>query len=117
MVKIVSKSVEETPAAGGNKLRLLAHPAKTGNIYCQASLLRILPKHEFPSHFHPDSEDVIYILKGKATFTVGEEEFDVEQGDVIVISEGIVHSAINYSDEDVEMLVFQAPLPRFEFIK
>ena len=117
MVKIVSKDIEEIPAAGDNKLRLLAHPTKTGNMYCQASLLRILPKHKFPGHFHPNSEDVIYILKGKATFNVGEEKFDVEQGDVVIVPEGVVHSAVNRSDDDVEMLVFQAPIPKFEFVQ
>lgn len=116
LTRIVVDEVEETTAAGDNRLRLLVHPAKIGNKHCQLTLLRILPGHEFPRHLHSNSDDVIYILRGRATFTVGKEKFEVGPGDIIVASEGVPHSAVNLAAEDVEMLVFQAPLPQFRFL-
>lgn len=117
MAKIIASKVEETPAAGENRLRLLVHPEKTGNKHCQAALLRILPGHKFPSHLHPSSDDVIYILRGRAIFKIGEEEVEVSAGELVVAPEGVPHSAVNPTGEDVEMLVFQAPLPKFEFLE
>lgn len=117
MAKITASKVEETPAAGENRLRLLAHPERTGNKHCQVALLRILPGHKFPSHRHPGSDDVIYILRGRTTFKIGEEEMEVSAGELVVAPEGVPHSAVNSTNEDVEMLVFQAPLPKFEFLE
>lgn len=116
LTKVVVDEVEETTAAGDNRLRLLVHQAKTGNKHCQLTLLRILPGHEFPRHLHPNSDDVIYILKGRATFKVGQEKFEVGPGDIVIAPEGVPHSAVNFAAEDVEMLVFQAPLPQFKFL-
>jgi len=117
MTKITASNVEETPAAGENWLRLLAHPERTGNKYCQVALLRILPGHKFPNHLHPSSDDVIYILRGRAILKIGGEEMEVSAGELVVAPEGVPHSAFNPTDEDVEMLVFQAPLPKFEFLE
>jgi quercetin dioxygenase-like cupin family protein len=117
VVKVVAGEVEETPAAGDNRLRLLAHPERTGNKHCQAVLLRILPGHKFPKHKHPDSDDVIYILKGRVSFSVGEEKVELGPGELVVVPERVPHSAVNSTDEDVEALVFQAPVPKFEFLE
>jgi quercetin dioxygenase-like cupin family protein len=115
--KIIAAEVEETTAPGGNRLRLLAHPERTGNKYCQVALLRIPPGHKFPKHLHPSSDDVIYVLKGRATFTVGGERMELSAGELVVIPEGVPHSALNPASEDAEMLVFQSPMPKFEFLE
>lgn len=117
MPKVVVSKVGETQAAGDNRTRLLANPERTGNKYCQVGLLRILPGHKFPMHKHPDSEDVIYIMKGRADFTVGEEKFELGPGELIVIPEHVPHFAVNPTNEDVEMFVFQAPMPKYEFLE
>ena len=111
------RKLREEPAFGGNLMRLLAHPERTGNKRCQATLLRILPGHRFPKHEHPDSDDVIYVLKGKVKFWVGEKEMELEAGDVLVVPERVPHAAHNSTAEDVELLVFQAPVPKFKLLE
>jgi len=116
-MKLTARKLREEPALGENLMRLLAHPERTGNKHCQAVLLRILPGHRFPKHEHPDSDDVIYVLRGKVKFWVGEEAGEAEAGDVLIVPEGVAHSVLNSTSEDVELLVFQAPVPKFKLLE
>ena len=45
-----------------------------------------------------------YVLRGKATITIGEETHHVEAGDVVFIPEGAVHSYQNTGREQFEFL-------------
>ncbi len=45
-----------------------------------------------------------YVLRGKATITIGEETYHVKAGDVVFIPEGAVHSYENTGAEPFEFL-------------
>ncbi len=45
-----------------------------------------------------------YVLSGCATVTIGDETFQVNAGDVLLIPEGAVHSYENTGDEPFEFL-------------
>jgi quercetin dioxygenase-like cupin family protein len=45
-----------------------------------------------------------YVLKGRATITIGDETHEVEAGDVVFIPEGTVHSYRNSGEELFEFL-------------
>jgi mannose-6-phosphate isomerase-like protein (cupin superfamily) len=42
---------------------------------------------------------------------------ELSAGELVVIPEGVPHSALNPASEDAEMLVFQSPMPKFEFLE
>jgi quercetin dioxygenase-like cupin family protein len=42
-------------------------------------------------HSHPTMYENYYVLEGRAVYRVGEEEFEVEPGDMIVVPPGAVH--------------------------
>ncbi len=44
-----------------------------------------------PPHVHREREEAFYILAGAFTFTLGNEEFEVEAGSLIVIPRGTRH--------------------------
>lgn len=59
-------------------------------------------------HHHGDSETAIYMLRGTATFFVGEglrERIDVSAGDFFFIPPNCVHVESNLTDEDAELIV------------
>jgi len=56
-------------------------------------------------HTHPEAEEVMYILSGRAMGGVGEEEFEWKKGDTIWVPRGAVHWAYNPFDEPMEMLI------------
>ena len=63
------------------------------------------PKTSFhKKHTHQDAEEVIYILSGKAIGGVGQEEFEMNQGDTIWVPRGEVHWTYNPFDKPLEMI-------------
>jgi quercetin dioxygenase-like cupin family protein len=45
-----------------------------------------------------------YVIRCKATITIGEETFQVKSGDVVFIPEGAIHSYQNIGEEPFEFL-------------
>ncbi len=54
------------------------------------SFFEIGPGVHFPVHSHPN-EQVMVVLEGSATFTIGERGFEVKAGDVCVIPPNAAH--------------------------
>ena len=51
-------------------------------------------KWSMESHKHKDFEEYWFVVKGKAKFIVGDEEVDVEEGDLVITPRGVCHKAI-----------------------
>ena len=45
-----------------------------------------------------------YVLRGRARIGIGKEEYEVKQGDVVFIPEGVAHFYKNIGDEPFEFL-------------
>jgi quercetin dioxygenase-like cupin family protein len=64
------------------------------------------PGHEPRPHTHPH-EQIVYIVSGQGTFTVGDETVDVRQGDMLVVPSGVLHYAVAGGPEPmVDLSVF-----------
>ncbi len=81
-----------TPSTGAQKLG--------------CSLYQVPPgKTAFPYHKHFTNEEAIYVLAGKGTMRLDDEEFQVGPGDYIALPpEGPNHQLINSGSEDLEYL-------------
>ena len=58
------------------------------------------PGHEPRPHSHPH-EQIVYLLSGRARFTVGGEEAIIGPGDMLVVPPGVEHWAETIGDEPV----------------
>jgi quercetin dioxygenase-like cupin family protein len=66
----------------------------------------LTPGHEPRPHTHPH-EQIVYIVSGHGTFTVGEETAEVRQGDMLVVPSGVLHYAVAAGDEPmIDLSVF-----------
>ena len=61
--------------------------------------------HSNPRHRHPKSEEVLYLLKGRLSHTLGDETVTMSAGDVITVAPGVFHNAACIGTEDAEMIV------------
>lgn len=52
-----------------------------------------------------------YVLRGRARITIGEESYEVEEGNVVLIPAGVVHSYETVSDEPFEFLCVVPNMP------
>lgn len=52
----------------------------------------IYPTGTTTGHAHDDMEEVYYVAMGKGTMVVGEDEYDIEQGDALYVPPGVFHT-------------------------
>jgi len=64
-------------------------------------LLRLLcfePGQSVAFHEHPEGDEVFYVVRGKAEFTVGEETVSIEEGSFVKAGAGSFHGWNNGSE-------------------
>jgi len=60
-------------------------------------------------HYHPETEEIYYILDGQGEMQIGKEKQTVHEGDAIAIPPGEVHQITNTSDVILRFLCCCAP--------
>jgi len=68
-------------------------------------LVFINPGEQNPVHYHPNCEELLYVISGECDHRFGDESFHMEAGDTIRIPIGVMHNASNNGWEPVRMLV------------
>jgi quercetin dioxygenase-like cupin family protein len=71
--------------------------------------VRYEPGKRVPRHAHPEAEQVMAILEGEVTMTVGDETRTLRAGDVVVVNRGVEHELV--SEPGVEFFEALAPVP------
>jgi quercetin dioxygenase-like cupin family protein len=70
----------------------------------------IYPGQGHAPHQHPGEEEVIYVISGKGSQTVGDgEAFDIAEGDAIYIPRDAVHSTYNTTWSPLRLVVVYTP--------
>ena len=52
-------------------------------------------------HYHEGQEEVYFFMYGKGMMIVGEEKFDVQSGDIVLIPDGLFHKVFNTGESDL----------------
>jgi quercetin dioxygenase-like cupin family protein len=71
--------------------------------------VRYEPGKRVLRHAHPEAEQVMAIIDGEVTMTVGDETRTLRAGDVAVVNRGIEHELV--SEPGVEFFEALAPVP------
>ena len=66
-------------------------------------------RHVAELHIHPDAEELVVIIRGVGTATIGEETHDVSQEDVLYIPPGTEHEVSNTGDGLLGVLFINIP--------
>jgi mannose-6-phosphate isomerase-like protein (cupin superfamily) len=93
----------------GSEIReLLAH---RNSCIRQQSLAeaRVAPGLSTTPHYHPQTEEIYYILDGTGQMRLGDEERSVGPGDAIAIPPGQVHAITNTGSTTLKFLCCCAP--------
>jgi oxalate decarboxylase/phosphoglucose isomerase-like protein (cupin superfamily) len=104
----------DTLASGWVTLKVLAGPEVSGASHMSAVSLFFAPGQGHARHNHPDSEQLIYMIAGRAEMTI---EFEpgrpqtkvIEAGDLVTIPRGAYHSTFNIGWEPVRILAVYSP--------
>lgn len=105
-------NIEDAPpfiTADGSEIReLLAH---RNSCIRQQSLAeaRLPPGGATTPHYHPQTEEIYYLLEGTARMRIAGEERDLRAGDAIAIPPGQVHQIVNTGAGTLKFLCCCAP--------
>lgn len=68
-------------------------------------LVYILPEHHNPLHYHPNCEELLFVLSGECDHRLNEAVVHVKAGDAIVVPRGVHHNATCTSWEPLRAIV------------
>jgi mannose-6-phosphate isomerase-like protein (cupin superfamily) len=106
------QNIHQVPAfitKDGSEIReLLAH---RNSCITKQSLAeaRLAPGGSTTPHYHPETEEIYYILSGRGLMTIASETVEVGPGDAIAIPPGARHTIANPGHETLVFLCCCAP--------
>src|SRR5438876_4911477 len=62
-----------------------------------------------PFHYHPQMEEILYILSGTAEQWVEHQKRVLGPGDSVYLPAGIVHGTYNIGEQELEFLAILSP--------
>lgn len=113
MTKIAAKDIAPNRRRGGD-LRTLLSPATAGTTSGFMGVLTLEPGEVVTEHYHPYSEEFLYVVNGTITARVDGEPVPLDGGDALHLRANVRHRLENHGDT-AAFLVFQlgplAPRP------
>ena len=88
-------------------IRPLLEPAEPGSAYLGHGTF--LPGAGAPNHRHPESEEILYILSGQGTMTLGGKQIDVSKDMAIRIPAGVEHAFRVTGKKAIELVQVYRP--------
>jgi len=93
---------------GTTKLRIKvskAHGSESMSFLSES----ILPGEGIPVHKHLNEVELIFIHKGSGVYTLGEKQYNVNEGAVVIVPKGVWHGLQNTGKENLEMRFAYTP--------
>lgn len=88
------------------KFRKVLYTAK----HCQLVLMNLKPNEEIGVEVHPDNDQFFRFEKGTGKVIIDGNEYNVNDGDAIIVPSGAEHNVINTSsDEPLKLYTIYAP--------
>lgn len=108
---IINENDVEEVAHPGRFMRWLANEDSLKAKNLSVCVIRVLPGEAVrPAHSHPNSEELIYIIKGEGKVMIEHEVGDVREGSAVLFEQGKVHMLKNTGTVEMKVICFFAPL-------
>jgi len=91
----------------GDKSKNISVKNLNHNTY--ASTFLVWVKDTVAAHKHIEHHELVYILKGKGRFHLGEESFNIKKGDIVFVPKNTFHSVQIKSRKMMQVLSVQTP--------
>jgi len=99
----------------GGELRVLLSPSSAGSTSGFLGALTLAPGEYVSEHYHPYSEEFLYVVRGTATVRLDGEPTTVTPDEAVFIPRDVRHRVENNGDETVHAVFHLGPLaPRPE---
>jgi putative monooxygenase len=112
MSKVVKVSMADAPVSTrlGGTIRAMLTPNSVGAGAGFLGTMTLRPDEYVAAHYHPYSDEFLFVTNGAVVVTVDDEEHHLSRTDAIMVPRHRAHRIENRADEDA-LVVFQiAPL-------
>lgn len=93
-------------------LKWMCSPRETGSERMSCGVVRIKPGKGHDRHNHPNSDEMLYVIRGEAEQTIDDETRTISEGDMLYIPEGVYHGTMNTGWEPLILIaVYNPPGP------
>lgn len=107
---IIHEGDVEEVAHPGRYMRWLSNEDSLKAKNLSVCVIRVLPGESVrPAHSHPNSEELIYIIKGIGKVMIENQVGDVREGSAILFEQGKIHMLKNTGKEEMKVICFFAP--------
>lgn len=90
-------------------LKWLSTPAVTGGERFSAGVVKLDPGKGHERHTHPDSDEILYVLRGEGEQEIADETKEISAGEMVFVPEGVEHGTVNTGWEPLLLLAVYAP--------
>lgn len=77
--------------------------------YTQVVVMNILPNGEIGEEVHPNNDQVLLCIQGEGKVTLGGEESEFKEDDLVLVRAGTEHNFINTGKEDMKIVTTYSP--------
>jgi len=91
----------------GYKKQILADSKKFDADGALVQVVEIKPGHVVESHYHKQTYEFYYVMRGDVAFTINGQTRRLREGDMMMTEPNDVHRVENDSGEDFRVLVFK----------
>ena len=106
------RSVDETPADNrrGGDVRTLLSPKAVGAKGAYMGVATIGPGDWIAEHYHPYSDEFLYVVKGSVIARLDGENHEAREGQAVFIPINCKHRLMNEGSEEAQLVFIAAPL-------
>ncbi|HKS99641.1 MAG TPA: cupin domain-containing protein [Rugosimonospora sp.] len=108
-VKVSAAGVAPNRKRGGD-IRVLLSPKTVGATAGFTGVLTLAPGEYVTEHYHPYSEEFLYVVRGLLVMRINGTEVELAPGDSLMVPIGMRHRAENRGGETVEAVFHLGPL-------
>lgn len=90
-------------------IREIVHPNHSAARNQSLAEAQLAPGVKTQAHFHPQSEEIYFVLQGQAQISLGGDVSTLNVGDAVVIPHGTPHQIRNIGSENLVFLCCCAP--------
>lgn len=104
-VNVVRGSEAPLDTFSWGSIQWLDNAGLTGSETLTLGAVEILAGQANPEHYHPNCDEVLYVVSGELNHTLGDEVHHLQAGDIIHIPRGVRHQGRNDFDRPCRVVV------------
>jgi oxalate decarboxylase/phosphoglucose isomerase-like protein (cupin superfamily) len=107
--RVVAPDDVESQVFDWGVLKWLSTPDVTGGERFSAGVVKLDPGKGHERHTHPESDEILYVIRGEGEQEIADETRSIEAGEMVFVPEGVEHGTTNTGWEPLLLLAVYAP--------